>query len=121
MHNTWYANMNKFRRGSQSVNPLHICSEDAARLELTEGENIRVYNDWGSIETQVCVDDDMRPGAVAMSHGYGKGRAGMKVAEANPGANANQLAPVDMDTVEPLSNMSWIGAYPVNIERLSAS
>ena len=106
MHNTWYANMKKFRRGAQSINPLHIRPEDAARLKLVEGEHIRVFNDFGSIETQVHIDDSLRPVAVAMSHGYGKGRHGMKVSEANPGANSNQLAPNTLDTVEPLSNMS---------------
>jgi anaerobic selenocysteine-containing dehydrogenase len=118
MHNTWFANVKKFRRGSQSTNPLHMHSSDAARLELTEGEAIRVFNQYGSIETQLRIDDDLRPGAVAMTHGYGKGRAGMRTAESNPGANANQLVPNTLDTVEPISNMSWIGAYPVEVERL---
>lgn len=118
MHNTWFANMKKFRRGSQSTNPLHMHSADAARLDLTEGEAIRVFNQYGSIETQLHIDDDMRPGAVAMSHGYGKGRSGMRTAENNPGVNPNQLVPNTMGTVEPISNMSWIGAYPVSVEKL---
>lgn len=118
MHNTWYANVKKLRRGAQSVNPLHICSADADRLNLTEGERVRVFNQYGSIETPIRIDDDLRPGAVAMAHGYGKGRPGQRAAEANPGVNANQLAPNTMETVEPLSNMSWIGAYPVEVEKL---
>ena len=52
-----------------------------------------------------------------MSHGYGAGRASMRVAESNPGANANRLAPNTLETIEPLSNMSWIGAYPVKVEK----
>jgi formate dehydrogenase len=121
MHNTWFSNLAKFRRGAQSVNPLHINSIDATRLELTEGEDIRVFNQYGSIETQVRIDDDLRPGAVAMTHGYGKGRAAMRVAEGNPGANANRLVPNTMDTVEPLSNMTWIGAYPIEVEKLHSA
>jgi formate dehydrogenase len=120
MHNTWYANMKKFRRGAQSINPLHICSEDAERLGLTQGEAVRVFNHYGSVETQIQIDDDLRSGAVAMTHGYGKGRRGQRVAESNPGANANQLVPNTMDTIEPISNMTWIGAYPVQIEKLLA-
>lgn len=116
MHNTWLSNVKKFRRGAQSTNSLHMCSQDADRLKLIDGQAIRVFNEYGSIETQLCVDDSMREGAVAMPHGYGKGRPGMRVAESNPGANPNQLAPNTMDTVEPLSNMSWIGAYPVKVE-----
>jgi formate dehydrogenase len=119
MHNTWFSNVKKFRRGAQSINPLRINSEDAKARGITDGEIVKVYNTYGEIETPVIVDDDMRRGAVAMSHGYGKGRAAMRNAEANPGANPNELAPNTMDTVEPLSNMSWIGAYPVRLERLN--
>ena len=119
MHNTWFANVQKFRRGGLSVNPLHISKEDAFDLSLTEGEEVRVFNRYGSIKTRIRIDESLRSGAVAMAHGYGKGRAAMRVAEANPGANANQLVPNTMDTIEPLSNMSWIGAYPVQVEKLN--
>lgn len=118
MHNTWFSNVKKFRRGAQSVNGLHMCSQDAERLNLINGESIRVFNEYGSIETVLMIDDSLRPGAVAMPHGYGKGRSGMRVAEANPGANPNELVPNTLDTVEPVSNMSWIGAYPVEVETL---
>jgi formate dehydrogenase len=118
MHNTWLSNIQKFRRGTLSINPLHVSPEDAADLCLTEGDGVRVFNAYGAIETRVRIDNELRPGAVAMAHGYGRGRGAMRIAEANPGANANSLAPNTMDTVEPLSNMSWIGAYPVKVERL---
>lgn len=118
MHNTWFANVKKFRRGAQSVNPLHMSLADAEALSLTDGEHVRVFNDYGEIETMIRIDEGLRQGAVAMSHGYGKGRSAMRVAESNPGANPNQLVPSTMDTIEPLSNMSWIGAYPVEVEKL---
>ena len=118
MHNTWFANVKKFRRGGLSVNPLHMSVEDAEHYGLTEGAHVRVFNQFGSLETIVRIDEGLRSGAVAMAHGYGKGRPAMRYAEANPGANSNQLVPNTMDTVEPLSNMSWIGAYPVRVERL---
>jgi anaerobic selenocysteine-containing dehydrogenase len=118
MHNTWFSNIKKFRKGPQSINPLHMCRIDAEKRGLTNGEPVRVFNDYGSVETLLHIDDKLRSGAVAMAHGYGKGRAGMRVSESNPGANANQLAPNTMSTIEPLSNMSWISAYPVNVEKL---
>jgi anaerobic selenocysteine-containing dehydrogenase len=120
MHNTWLANIQRFRRGTLGINPLHVSREDAADLCLTEGDRVRVFNAYGSVETRVRIDEGLRPGAVAMAHGYGRGRGAMRIAEANPGANANCLAPNTMETVEPLSNMSWIGAYPVQVEKLAA-
>lgn len=118
MHNTWLSNIRKFRRGTLATNPLYVSHEDAADLCLTEGDRVRVFNAYGSIETRARIDGDLRAGAVAMAHGYGGRRGAMRIADANPGANVNCLAPNTMDTVEPLSNMSWIGAYPVKVEKL---
>ncbi len=118
MHNSWLANVQKFRRGTQSANPLNICSSDAAANGLLDGDSVRVFNNYGSIETRVSVNDDLRPGAVAMSHGYGSGRAGMRVAEAVPGANYNELVPTGPEAVEPLSYMSWMCGVPVNVEKI---
>lgn len=117
MHNTWFANVQKFRRGAQSINPLHMSADDAKSRKLTNGEIVRVFNKYGEIQAKLRIDDGLRTGAVSMSHGYGAGRAAMRVAESNPGANANSLVPYTLDTIEPLSNMSWIGAYPVQVEK----
>mgnify|MGYP005811214087 FL=1 len=113
MHNTWFANVKKFRRGAQSINPLHMSGEDAKSRSLTNCETMWVFNVFGEIQAKLRIDESLRQGTVSMSHGYGAGRASMRVAESNPGANANRLAPNSLDAIEPLSNMSWIGAYPV--------
>lgn len=118
MHNTWFANVKKFRRGAQSINPLHMSLDDAKSRSLTNGEIVRVFNKYGEIQAKLRIDDGLRAGAVSMSHGYGAGRAAMRVAESNPGANTNSLVPNTLDTIEPLSNMSWIGAYPVQVEKV---
>ena len=117
MHNTWFANVKKFRRGAQSINPLRMSSDDAKSRNLTNGEIVRIFNQYGEVQAKLRIDDGLRQGAVSMSHGYGAGRASMRVAESNPGANANRLAPNTLETIEPLSNMSWIGAYPVKVEK----
>lgn len=118
MHNSWLANMPKFRRGILAENPLNICEADAVRLGLHEGDAIRVYNEYGSIETRVLLNNDLRPGAVAMTHGYGhKTASRLRVASTKPGANVNDLMPSGADTHEPLSYMSWMTGVPVQIER----
>ena len=120
MHNSWLANVQKFRRGTQRDNPLNICTTDAAANGLLDGDKVRVFNDYGSVETRIKITDDLRPGAVAMSHGYGSGRQGMRVAEAVPGANYNQLVPTGAEAVEPLSYMSWLCGVPVQVEKVQA-
>ncbi len=120
MHNSWLANVQKFRRGTQSANPLNICSSDASSHGLLDGDWVKVFNDYGSIETRIAINDELRPGAVAMTHGYGSGRAGMRVAEAVPGVNYNELVPTGPEAVEPLSYMSWMCGVPVNVEKVQA-
>ena len=118
MHNSWMANVNKLRKGVHRENPIYMCQADADKRELVHGDKVRVFNQYGEIETFISINDDLRPGAVAMSHGYGHRSAqGLRNASRKPGANCNQLLPIGADTYEPLSNMSWVSAVPVNVER----
>lgn len=122
MHNTWMSNVEKFRKGSLERNPLHMCSQDAKARGLFEGDEIRIFNEHGSINTILRVNDDMRPGAVAMSHGYTKdSNPNLSVADQMRGANCNKLMPLGAGTFEPLSNMSQLCAVPVEIESLKNS
>jgi anaerobic selenocysteine-containing dehydrogenase len=121
MQNTWMTNMTIFRRGKESVNPLHMCEKDAMARGLYEGDPIRVFNEHGSLETQVRIDNDLRSGAVAMSHGYGQARTySQKVASEKAGVNCNVLMPVGAGTYEPISYMSWLCGVPVNVEKARA-
>ena len=118
MQNSWYANVQKFRRGNLSLNPLNMCEQDARDQNLIDGDHIRISNENGSIETRVLINNDLRQGAVAMSHGFGRGRKGMTVAEANSGANCNQLMPTGPGSYEPMSHMSWLCGVPVKVEKI---
>jgi anaerobic selenocysteine-containing dehydrogenase len=119
MHNTWQSNVEMFRRGRQQINPLNICEADAMARGLHDGDAVRISTSHGSIQTRVLINNDLRPGAVAMSHGYGHEDAySLQVASARPGANINALGPIGTGTAEPLSNMSWLSALPVHIERI---
>src|SRR3546814_3616875 len=71
MHNSWMANSDFLRHGRQQLNPLNICELDAEKYGLHNGDAVRVSNVHGAIETRVLINDTLRPGAVAMSHGYG--------------------------------------------------
>lgn len=121
MHNSWLSNLPKLRMGELSQNPLNISPADANRLGLISGDVVKAFNDYGSIETRILVNEELRQGTVAMSHGYGRGRKGMTIAEAFGGANCNQLMPTGPDSYEPISHMSWLCAVPVQIEKLPTS
>lgn len=118
MHNSWMANVDTLRRGNQSDNRLRMCPEDAIKRGLFDGDLIRVFNNNGKIKCRVEIRDDLRPGVVAMSHGYGHaGARGLKVASNKPGSNCNKLLPTGSKTYEPLSFMSWMSGVPVKIEK----
>ena len=118
MHNSWMSNVRKFRKRIQTINPLYMCTDDAEHLDLLEGDSVRVFNDNGSVVTRLAIMDELRPGAVGMTHGYGNKKSfGLKTAQESPGVNCNDLLPSGKDTYEPLSFMAWLSAVPVQIEK----
>lgn len=118
MHNSWMASVARLRHGKQGLNPLHMCEADAAARGLHDGDMVEARNDHGCVVTRLEIDDNLRPGVVAMSHGYGHARApGMRTAAAKPGVNYNQLVPTGLDAFEPISNMAWMTALPIIVER----
>lgn len=120
MHNSNLSNMKSLKRGRHALNPLHIHPRDADRIGLNEGDMARIHNANGSVTTPVTLDDTLRPGVVALSHGYGGYPApGVSLADAAPGVNVNRLLPTGRGSYEKLSNMSHMNGVPVSVERLS--
>jgi anaerobic selenocysteine-containing dehydrogenase len=119
MHNGSLSNMPALKRAKHAINPLHIHPDDAARRSLQDGDIARVYNRYGSVETPIELDDTLRPGVVAMSHGYGHAAApGIRRAFAAPGVNSNRLAPTGPESYEKLSNMAHLNGIAVEVEKV---
>jgi anaerobic selenocysteine-containing dehydrogenase len=116
MHNSWLTNIPMYRRGRHGDNPLHMCEEDAEKRGFFDGDLIEISTEYGRVEARLLVDDTMRPGVVAMTHGYGNRRAvTMRTAAQKPGVNCNILMPNGVGTYEPLSFMSWLSGVPVQV------
>ncbi|MBN1614866.1 MAG: molybdopterin-dependent oxidoreductase [Deltaproteobacteria bacterium] len=122
MHNSWYQNIEKLKMAGHRSNPIHINARDAGRRGLEEGAPVRLFNKWGSIETAVRIDDRLRDGVVAMTHGWGNRETpGMKVARQYPGVNVNRLLPTGAGSYEKLSNQAHMTGIPIGIERIAAA
>lgn len=122
MHNGSLANAPSLKRGKGASNPLHVHPVDAAAHDLAEGDTVVVFNDHGRVTTPVTLDSSLRPGVVALSHGYGQVRSpGTRVANASPGVNANRLMPTGPGSFEPLSNMSHMTGVPVMLQKATGS
>ena len=95
MHNSWFANLPRMKRGGRTTNPLGMHPDDAATRGLVDGDTITVTSAHGAIDTVVEFDDELMPGVVSMVHGWGHAASPrLRVAAANPGANPNVLLPV---------------------------
>ncbi|EFC83459.1 molybdopterin-dependent oxidoreductase [Parafrankia sp. EUN1f] len=104
------------KRPGDWPNPLWMNPHDAADLGLTAGSRVSVSNEWGALAAEVQFDPRLRPGVVAMTHGFGNaGTTGMPVAQRRGGANVNVLTPRGPGAFDPVSCMSHITAIPVDV------
>jgi anaerobic selenocysteine-containing dehydrogenase len=118
MMNSNLANMKSLKRSPVvAENPLHIAPSDANARDLSDGDLVRIYNAYGSLVTPILIDETLREGVVALSHGYGHGlTSGQTYAHGAPGVNANRLAPTGPGSYERISNMAQMSGIPVTIE-----
>ena len=117
MHNSWFHNIDKMKRGDRARNHLFMHPDDAARLHLQDGDRVRVRSDAGEVELPVKCDPDLLPGVVAATHGWGHFETdGMRVARERPGVNVNRLLHSGPGSFEPLSNMAHMTGVLVQVE-----
>ncbi|MBA55289.1 MAG: formate dehydrogenase [Pseudomonadales bacterium] len=117
MQNSWYHNVSELKREHQLDNPLHISPQDALQRNLQEGQQVQVFNQWGRIAARIHIDDSLRQGTVAMTHGWGNQRTpGLRIASEYPGTNVNQLLPTGPGSFEKLSNQAHMTGIKVQVE-----
>ncbi len=116
MMNTWYANLPRMKRKGRDRNFLLMHPDDAAARQLRDGAVVTVRSPHGQRDIELKVDGDMMPGVVAMNHGWGHATAaGMRVAKATAGVNANALLPSGPGAYEPVSNQAHMTGIPVEV------
>lgn len=116
MFNSWYANVKKLKAKDRDRNYLFMHPADAEVRQIGDGAIVRMENERGAITAPVRLTEDLMPGVVAMTHGWGQGQStGMKVASENPGVNCNLLLPSGPGSFEPLSNQAHMTGIPVEV------
>ncbi|MCP2279391.1 molybdopterin dinucleotide binding domain-containing protein [Nocardia amikacinitolerans] len=93
---------------------------DAAERGLSDGEPVTVTSPMGSIVVTLEVSDEIRPGAIAIPHGWGHREPGVgwTVAASLPGSNVNLLH--DPSSIDPFSgasavNNTWVRVTPAPV------
>jgi formate dehydrogenase len=118
-HNSWMHNAPRLssddRQPSALVNP-----SDAAEAGVkSDGEELVIESASGSITIPVTITDDIRPGAVAIPHGWGHD-GGWQLANRIGGVSSNLLASAEVDDIEPLAGMSVLSGIPIRIRAAAA-
>lgn len=118
--NTAFANIAKLKDRGAADNPLWMNPVDAAERGLAEGDEAQVSNPVGTLVASVAFDENLRPGVVAMTHGFGYGtNPGLPHAHAHPGVNVNLLSPAGPGSFDPLSGMTLLTGIPVEVAAAS--
>lgn len=114
--NSALQNVARLKRGAGADNPLWLSPTDAERLGITDGARVRVSNRYGEVVAPARIDATLRPGVVAMTHGFGNATThGQPVAQAHPGVNVNVLSPIGPGTFDPVSTMSHLTGINVEV------
>ncbi len=120
-HNTWLHNSDGLLRG-ETTNYLYMHPEDAKRKKIAEGDEVVVQNLEGEkIQIPCRLTPDMKPGVVAVPHGWGhRYNPGWTRAAARPGVNVNRLTPDGVRQIERFAGMAWLNGVPVKIRKAPA-
>jgi formate dehydrogenase len=116
-HNSWGRRIiPTLRRGEHARNPLFFHPDDLAAHGLAAGDDVVVRSDAGAVQTVAGIDDALRPGVVALSHGYGE-RSVDDPDDLEVGVNVNRLLPTGPGSYEHYSGMAFMQGIPVTVER----
>ena len=114
--NSWMHNSPLLMRGERAQRAL-IHVDDAADLQISDGDLVRVSSPYGEITVGVTATKDLMTGVIAVPHGWGhKGTGTWQVANKAGGANVNRLTSSAPEDIESLSGMAWLTGVPVRVE-----
>lgn len=118
-NNSWMHNFTRLVKGKKRCN-VFLHPNDAAKLGIKEGEDVKVVSNIGDIFLPAEITDDVMEGVVSMPHGWGHHRKGIRlgIAQQNAGVSLNDI--IDHQLVDDLCGTSVLNGVPVKIERISA-
>ncbi len=111
--NSWMHNTERLTKG-RPRHQLLMHPDDLAARGLTDGATVKVTSRVGTVEVDVQATDDVMPGVVSLPHGYGHGRAGVRlgVADQVAGVSINDLT--DPERLDVSGNAALSGV-PVTV------
>jgi len=115
-HNTWTHNAERLMRGRNQCT-LIIHPDDAAKLDIQDGEEVEVVSKVGSVHIEAEVSDEVMPGVVSIPQGWGSRKeTGMSLAASYGGVSINDLT--DETRMDDLTGNSALNGVGVSIHKL---
>lgn len=99
-------------------NPAYLHGSDLDALGVGRGDLVEIRSRHGAIVGVVEVDNNLRPGVLSMSHGFGKNE-GEDYDPRRDGANVNRLLHWEDDN-DPHNGMPRMGAVPIAVTPIRA-
>jgi len=95
-----------WRAAKLPTNYVRMSRQDAERLEISDGETVRVVTDTSEVSIPVMVADNIYPGNLSMPHGFGLHSKNKETGELEKiGINVNEL--ISADHREPVSGTPY--------------
>jgi anaerobic selenocysteine-containing dehydrogenase len=113
-NNSWSHNVPSLNRG-RPLSVLHVHPDDATRHGLTDGGRARITSRAGSVEADVEVTDDLRPGVVSLPHGFGHDLDGVELTVARTGTGPNSNTLTDRFDLDAVSGNAVLNGIPVDL------
>lgn len=120
-NNSWMHNIETMVKGRDRCTVL-LHPDDAADRGITDRAPVLVTSPHGEVEVPAEVSDEIRPGTVAIPHGWGHDRKGVgwSTAAAHGGVNVNRLHdPHQVDTISgnAAMNATWVRITPALVSQ----
>jgi anaerobic selenocysteine-containing dehydrogenase len=99
----------------QAGNSLRISTKDAASASIQDGDRVKVTTENGAASVQANVTDDIRPGVVSLTHGWGRKlfHPETRPTQEHQGTNANLLT--GDENLDELCGMPVYNAIPCTV------
>lgn len=118
-NNSWMHNSHRLVKGKPRCTAM-LHPQDAERLGIAEGQNVRVSTRVGSIELPAEITDSLMPGVISVPHGWGHDREGVRLEIARKVAGVSLNDITDERHIDALTAMPVLNGVPVTVVAVDA-
>jgi len=113
-NNSWMHNSQRLVKGKPRCT-AYVHPDDAASLNLRDGQTVRVTSRVGSIELPAEVTDAVMRGVISVPHGWGHGREGVRLSTARKVAGVSINDITDEQHIDVLTGLPVLNGVPVTV------